>query len=94
MAFQGAQGTDARYATFNEVHGDQVNITNMVSYSGMKIKSSDGCATAHIRFSLLDGHPQYAAAARFDSTDRQPCLEGTREKILESVYDWIHTKGQ
>jgi hypothetical protein len=91
MAFSGAQGVDARYSTFTEIHGDQVNITN-INYC-MRQSSIPG---VHPTYALVpeDGQRPHATSARFDSTDRQPCLEGTRKKILESVHHWISSNGQ
>lgn len=35
-----------------------------------------------------------AASARFDSNNRQECLEGTRKDILEEVDLWINIQGR
>lgn len=37
---------------------------------------------------------QPAVFARFDSHERQPCLEGTRKEILDDVSRWIENRGR
>lgn len=40
-----------------------------------------------------DCHFRHAAFARFDSMDRQSCLDGTRMETLKTIYRWIISQG-
>jgi NACHT domain len=86
MAFLNAQNTDARYATFYDVRGNQHNELHL------------NCKISSLRRSVVLTHNTYLSAkdalleklkpADMDGSRRTGCLENTRNDVLTLVIDW------
>jgi NACHT domain len=86
MAFLNAQNTDARYATFYDVRGNQHNELHL------------NCKISSLRRNVVLTHNTYLSAkdalleklkpADMDGSRRTGCLENTRNDVLTLVIDW------
>ncbi|PAV22986.1 nucleotide-binding-oligomerization-domain like receptor [Pyrrhoderma noxium] len=92
MSFnQSGSNASATFGTYNDVSGNQTNTTiqGIVHVQNNNFTNQD----PNVHTALIRDLKDKLNPSDFAGDDRPECLENTRKKTLNSIYQWVNTRG-